>query len=263
MKKLFENIHVDHEFADWVKSLTGCDGGNLQGEYYFCGIEPGTGGQESEPMLYITPTIPGYMTKSGLGIPSWTNIADTGGFRIDENRTKVRFDQKVAKLYLTIKKREHDLKSVGDFILNELSTREGDTFKFNLYPLSFKSHHDILWHEAHFKLTGLPTKALYRAYCQLVRFPIFRSLVEEYSPKAVICFGRQYARDFGMAFGGQIHGYGQLPEKIASGSKKIIHLQINNKKTQLFILPFLSGVHGVNSSQEIDDYAKIIREASL
>ncbi|HBD94970.1 MAG TPA: hypothetical protein DC057_12440, partial [Spirochaetia bacterium] len=37
------NLEVKQSFQEWAKSFAGCDGGNINGQYWFCGIEPGCG----------------------------------------------------------------------------------------------------------------------------------------------------------------------------------------------------------------------------
>jgi hypothetical protein len=95
---MLKGLKPKTEFTKWAKSLSGCDGGNLKSEYYFCGIEWGTGGEENlVPKLFDNDPV----GKAGnLAIPGWTNQEDQAGFFINEKRKTVRFDQKIAKLYL-------------------------------------------------------------------------------------------------------------------------------------------------------------------
>lgn len=259
------NFTVDKNFALWAKSLSGCDGGNIKGKYYFCGIEWGTKEKENlKPAL--NPVEVAYRAENGMEIPAWVRSKEEPGYFIQDNITSVRFDQKIAKLYLAIKDQPSGKEDYKKFIMEKLLLANGDTFKLNLYPISFHSHHDHLWKKPHYDLTGISTKALYRSWCQIERFPLFRKIVADYSPKAVICVGRQYINDFILAFGGHslVHQKRETKKIVQKSENKtrekwIEYLPINGGKTQLFILPFLSGVHGLNANDDIDATGKFIR----
>lgn len=128
----------------------------------------------------------------------------------------------------------------------------------NLYPIAFHNDNDELWRKWLYEKTGLPTKPLYQAWCQLERFSEIKSWVEQNSPKAIICTGTTYLPEFLMAFDGQESVFvDPNEERLIRGN--LFWKSINKKKTILFITPFL-GTGGLRSDAQIEECGIKIKE---
>ncbi len=224
-------ITANKDFSEWAVGYSGCDGGNISGSIWFCGIELGGGDAEGN-LLFEPVTTPPFIG--------------------DNDREKFKTNQynwKVLKLYSTIL-------GGGPAVYKRISEetrafyKSSDTFKMNLYPIAFHNESNELWEEWHFRKTGLPTKPLYQAWCQLNRFPSIMNWVFENSPKAIICTGTTYLREFLMAFSGPENIFSQINEVPLDG-RYLFWKKINQDKTILFITPFL-GQGGLKSDAQIE-----------
>ena len=137
---------------------------------------------------------------------------------------------------------------------------DSDLFKLTLYPLSFPAEDDNLWEEWGFEKTGLPTKPLYRAWCQIRRFAKFTEWTRHYAPKLVIGTGLSHDKDFVMAF----DWISQFFKSVAATktetvlNKSLKWLPINYGRTILTIVPFLGGWHGLNSDMQLTAFGQRI-----
>ncbi|MFZ5796849.1 MAG: hypothetical protein ACOY3O_00335 [Thermodesulfobacteriota bacterium] len=240
------NISVTSEFEKWAKGFSGCDGGNLEtGKIWFSGIEWGLG---------FDSTAFNFDKYPSEKIEEW----------LDDYRDTFRkspFDRGVVQLYSVMTGNK-----VGDYLKvakeEKVFARDSKLFKMNIYPLAFKRDGDELWNEGWYKITGLPTKSTYRAWCQQHRFPEIKKWVEKYNPKVVIASGVSYKADFLMAFAGpeQLYTLSKIvPESIAEG-REFFWCEINNGKTILVIIPFLTGRWGLNSYDLIEKFGSRISE---
>ncbi len=76
-------------------------------------------------------------------------------------------------------------------------------FKMNLFPVA--SSNENQWNEHVQNITGFNSKEDFRKWCRgsldsKNRFAEIRNWVECYRPKLIICFGRNYVKDFKKAF---------------------------------------------------------------
>lgn len=70
----------------------------------------------------------------------------------------------------------------------------------NLYPIAFRRADDKYWDEYISKLTNFKSKEDYQRWCADKRFKKMRNRVTEFSPSAIICFGKSWIDDFSHAF---------------------------------------------------------------
>jgi len=234
-------INVKKEFEEWAKGLAGCDGGNPDGSIWFCGIEWG-GGDDVEQVSF-----------NKIDKPVWDDD------RLKEF-SKYQYDRKVAKIYSTLLGRD-----IGEYkevaFDKRLFSSHSDLFKLNLYPISFHHDADELWDQRWYERTGLPTKSIYRAWCQINRFKTFQDLVVKHSPKLIIATGSSYKTDFIMAFESAEAIYcPDIKEVVLPEKRKMFWLEINKGQTILAIIPFLGTRYGLNSDGLLRDASKKIEE---
>jgi hypothetical protein len=233
-------IKETEQFSLWAKGYSGCDGGNIDGAIWFCGIE--YGGNEDEKSFKFNDV------SQPMEIPD----DEREGF------LKFQYNIKVAKIYTAIL--GEDVSRYFKTVLRDkLFAQESHAFKMNLYPISFHHDSDDLWQEWLFRKTGLPTKSIYKAWCQLYRFPEIRKWVKNYSPKLIITTGITYQNEFIMAFDGvETIFKGTLNTKNLSG-RDFVWSYINENKTVLAITPFFGGRYGLNSDKLIQDFGNEIQ----
>ena len=238
-------IKAKTEFKEWAEGFSGCDGGNLKGPIWFCGIE--YGGDESEGSLKF----------EKLEEPPEI----TEAYRLEF--VKYQYNQKVLKIYAAMLNRE--LKDYRDLCIKEGAfAKDSELFKLNLYPIAFHNDSDSLWEKWLCEKTGFPTKPIYRAWCQINRFKFFYDLVQKYSPKIIIGTGRAYKNDFLIAFGGidnVFENSGNIKaENIDDSRLSFEYAIVNNGKTILVISPFLGGRYGLSSDVQIESFGRKISE---
>lgn len=181
-------------------------------------------------------------------------------FISDEERRKVlreQYNVKVAKLYAAL--RGDPLDKYHEIAMEQhLFGPSSDFFKMNLYPIGFRSDGDELWEQWIYNKTGLPTKSLYRAWCQLNRFPRFRDRMRESTPRLIIGTGSSYRDDFMIAFSGveELFSKELTDEKVLD--RRILWTLINGDETILAITPFLGGRYGLNSDELIKECGRIL-----
>ncbi|EIC20959.1 hypothetical protein Thi970DRAFT_04639 [Thiorhodovibrio frisius] len=230
------------DFEKWAKGFSGCSGGNIKGDYWICGIEWA-----------------GSLNESDL---KFNDVTSPSAWKDDQKyrkwQLKSRYNQNALKLYAAmLDKTVTDYRQIG-LASNGPFTRKSNTFKMNLYPISFRKDLKKLWTTWLPNKTGLPTKACYQKWCRDNRFPVIRGWVEEHSPKVIIGTSRDYMDDFVLAFGGKnafqenIRKIKEQGEDIGAG-RKLNWLELDGKskgnRTLLVVTPFLGAQQGLNSNQ--------------
>lgn len=230
-------FEATEKFSKWALGYSGCDGGNIDGTIWFCGIE--YGGNEDESKFEFTDV------SQPLDVPDEQR----------KNFLRYQYNQKVAKIYAAI---------CGEAVANysdvasrdKIFAKDSRAFKMNLYPISFHHDSDDLWQEWLYRKTGLPTKSMYRAWCQTNRFPEIRKWVKKHSPKLIVCTGITYQNEFIMAFDDVETIYkGKVNKKNLSG-RDLVWVDINEGKTILAMLPFLGGRYGLNSDKLLQSFGE-------
>jgi hypothetical protein len=243
-------MSINQEFARWAVGFSGMDGGNLNAPIWISGIEWGGGG---------TPTLlPNRFCheQDGRWIPCWNDT-----FRqMEPQYTTYQFDQKVAKILFYIFGNAVACNNYTDYMRRFLYTQNGHCFKLNLYPLSAQNTSPDLWDQHYYKLTGLPTKILYWAWCAENRFPFIKSLVEQYSPKVILATGSSFRRDYILAFAKpeQIFQQGQI-HHLANDQLSVEEIIVHGDHTHLLITPFL-GQGGIMADADLQALATIIQQ---
>lgn len=221
-------LNAVDKFSTWATSYAGCDGGNISGNFWFCGIE--FGGNKDPKTIDMSPIITP---------PSVSDKRRKNSFV-----RKSRYNQNLLRLYSYILGLGGDYGAlVKNYPAFSISSNE---FKLNLYPIGFPDDGVGNWSYEHFQKTGLLSKRLYQAWCQMHRFPKLNELQKENNPSIIVCTGISYAIEFFMAFGNKKAVFEH--NNIDLGNKKTLKwCRGNEGKTLVFVTPFLGGRHGLNS----------------
>ena len=141
-----QTMTATSEFATWATGFSGCDGGNLKGSIWLCGIE--YGGREADATFeFIDVTHPGY-----FGDPSIWNGCDVDDF------LKYQYNWRAAKLLSAFAGYTDMAKYAKFFQDHHCFRQEGSYFKLNLYPIAFRSTATTHWRPWLAEKTGLSSR---------------------------------------------------------------------------------------------------------
>lgn|GEM_PF-457665 len=227
-------MSVTSAFEKWAKGFSGCDGGNLKGDVWFCGIEWGLGKDHPiDEELKADRSKPPQEYRSPEEILKYPNV----GIRLIKLITAMRGG------------------SVQEYSRIAFETpfpfhKQSQYFKLNLFPVACKDT-QAPWTEALKEATGFPTKAECLQWCRRNRFPEMRFWVEKGKPKLIVGFGARWEADFRKAFGfGASKGTTETVE-----GQKLIWMQ--NDDSILAIIPFLGWQGGLlNRDDSIQAFGK-------
>lgn len=237
------------QFNKWACGCSGMDGGNPNGDLWFCGIEYG-GASNEHDFADLKKEIASF---TGETIPSATaEMRSTTNFNHQLN-------QKIAKVACRYYAKGKDPMA---FLREELCDIESSSgvFKMNLYPINFRSVDSTQWSDQHRLITGFSDKLQYKAWCIKNRFPALNRLVQRFSPKVLICFGLNHYLDFLLAFDGAIPVDMQEVTLEAEPVKTARYTWINNNSTLFLVVPFL-GQGGLMSDISLHALADFARNA--
>jgi len=242
---------IPENFRNWACSYSGCDGGNPDADIWLCGIEWGGGSQGD----YYSDSLP-------AEIKAGTVTLEESKFDWKDS-VSYTYGRSFAKLFTAIKE-----KPVADYKDLALNTWDGsELFKLNLYPIAFDSTDHALWNENRMaNLTGFDEKNLFQTWCFMNRFPFFSKLRAEKKPKLIICTGVSYLRDFFVCFGGTQDNNGHIEyddivpmfETNKASTRRYYWVKLD-EDTTLVVIPFFSGIHGLNSDYLLQEMGKRIR----
>lgn len=181
---------VRQDFLEYVSSFSGVDGGDINAQYWFVGMEWADWGDEGITKYYKNDKwIP-------VEKPEYTNIDIE---ERDENDKEIwKFEKKLNKLYQQITKSKNGSK---------IFSSNSDSFKLNLFPLPFKGNDDKrkkgIWseNEPYRELTGFCSFKSYQDGVIKARQKCFDNLLKLTDrPKTIFCFGTGYKNFFAEAF---------------------------------------------------------------
>jgi hypothetical protein len=221
-------------FEKWATGFSGCDGGNLRGPIWFCGIEWGTG----EDLDLETEL------RSSVSSPPQRYRCPEDLFRDPVSGRPYPFDAKLLKLIGAMRgDRVAEYKRVAyerPFPFH----KDSKYFKLNLFPIPFRKVDPGLWTDKYKLLTGLPTRAAYLQWCRERRFPGIREWTELGQPRLVVGIGRSCTSDFRAAF-----GFTGPETRVTIADRELIWM--SNGKAALAIIPFLGYQKGSLNSDNL------------
>ena len=236
------------EFKKWALGWSGCHGGDIsEGSIWICGIE--WGGQYNNPQELrnefnrdVSKPPDGYCAKEG-------NFAS-------------QFDIAVFKIINAFNGEDIQSKYYRDLPFKPFVKGEKGFFKLNLFPLAFSSTDPALWTACYKDATGFKMKDEYKDWCRINRFVKIKKWVEDYKPKAVICFGNtETYDDFLLVFNGS--NTNKLKDRgitFKNNERKLYFTELNNMYMYLIICPFPLYPNGLNSDGLRQKCGEIISE---
>lgn len=221
------------KFADWAVQPSAGGFGDPAGSIWFCGIEPGSARS---------------VNKGAEGDFERLKRAVAGGaeplrpYDWDVN-LRHRFGLWQAKLLTAIADKPQDS--------HRTACRNVRLLKLNLYPVALADSRDHRWSEREFaSVTGLPTKALYRAWCEGVRFPMLARLVAEHRPRLIVGSGLSFVERFVAAFGGAT-GVSRWRGVQFEAGLRFYAIDLAGGATHLAVIPFYGKPGALNSDDMV------------
>jgi hypothetical protein len=178
-------------FAKWASGFSGCDGGNLRGSVWFCGIEWGAG-QDHDLATEL---------RHSVSSPPQLYESHEDVLRDRVSGKHYPCNVKLLKLIAAMRGQQ-----VAEYRRVAQETPfpfhcDSDYFKLNLFPVAFQKVDPQLWNDKYKSATGLATREEYLEWCREHRFPQIRSWMALGQPKLVVGVGSSCKDDFRQAFG--------------------------------------------------------------
>lgn len=221
-------MSINKKFARWAINPKAGMFGDPNGDYAFCGIEPGRQGDSKIDKDELK-------KKNKVLIPNIShNERKLGHFGPDDVSYKKwpvgYWISKIITLleYGSFKNDEEWKRKSSIYQKESLFLRDGCVFQMNLYPLPFSRVKS--WKETGAsKLTGFKEKRDYQCWCCRERYPRMRKFfLQDCTAHCLICFGEKNWSEFALMLG--------IPAP--SKTKDVCHMnKIRGKK--VFFIPFL------------------------
>lgn len=223
---------VTEKFKNTALSFAGCDGGNLQSEIWFCGLE--WGGAQREQ---LDPAI------DENNIYSWSHDEFDGSWL-------AQYNQKICWFLWYFHNLEwNNGENSGIFVKRHhilYSQKEnGIGFKMNMLPIGFPNRKSINWNETLQQLTGLNSFEEYRKWCIIHRGELFRKIVRKYQPKVIVCTGITEVNNFMQFFTCNTEYQTNTTEQY-----KFYYTKYEN--TLICVVPFFGSPSGINSYKKME-----------
>ncbi len=230
------------EFKKYLQSFAGCEGGNLNSEIWFFGLEWGLDAQDDE--LDLTPIyeMDSWKEKDNIS-PKEYNDYPLGKF----NQKVIWF---LSYFYnFDLGQGTKDYRNLAKEY--EICYPKGKGFRANFYPIGFKNRQSTLWTDNLKLSTGLNSFEEYRQACVGYRGEFFRQKIDEYNPKYIICTGLNDVAYFIEGLTGQKQYFTEFTQ-----DKQKIHYA-KYKNTLVFVVPFFG--RPVNSYEKMKNLVEKIK----
>lgn len=233
------NHLTNQRFAEWATQPSAGGLGDPAGRIWFCGIEPGSYEGDFEALA--------------RAVDNGAQPLEAYGW---DTNLRHRFGLWQAKLLTAIADRPDGA--------HRTACRDVRLLKLNLYPVALPDSRDHRWKERDFaSVTGLPTKALYRAWCEAVRFPVLAHLVADHRPRLIVASGLTYVERFISAFGG-VTGVSRWREIELDDGARFYSIDLAGGATNLAVIPFYGKPGALNTDDRVTEMGKRIhREAGI
>ncbi|MBQ4838491.1 hypothetical protein [Pseudoalteromonas luteoviolacea] len=225
-------------------SLAGMDGGNINAKLWFSGLE--WAGKDEAITLEVTrPTYSENTLSVPYLSPDWK--------RKNPNFYKWQFDQKIAKIICRVLDYKGAYK---EYMQDHYCNSNSNEFKLNLFPLPCNDLQS--WDKEHIAITNTKIKYHYQTHCSNNRFKLFASLVKQYKPSVIVCFGTRFLEEYKMAFWGNGEPEMLSDErfKLSKGKNEIYIFKARRLPT-LIICPFLG--RNLVANIELEELGDIIK----
>src|SRR2546428_1622269 len=159
-------MNVTRDFERWATAFSGCNGGNLHGAIWFCGIEWGTGKDHE------------------IGEELRKNVSKPQ--QIYQSLEDISKNAATGKLYpygVKLIKLIRAMRLSDDYTTPFPFHRQAQFFQLNLVPIAFKEVDTQLGIDRHRMATGLPARDAHVQRGREYRLPQMRSWVQHGNPK--------------------------------------------------------------------------------
>ena len=221
------------KFADWAVQPSAGGLGDPAGRVWLCGIEPGSARGVHDGAVGDFDRLRKAVANGAQALRPYDWNANLSH----------RFGLWQAKLLTAIADKPGGT--------HKTACREVRLLKLNLYPVSLPDTRDHRWAEHDFAvLTGLPTKALYRAWCEAERFPVLARLVAEHRPRLIVCSGLSLVERFIAAFAGT-GGVSRWREVTLDQGIRFYAIDLAGGSTHLAVIPFYGKPGALNTDDMV------------
>lgn len=209
-------------------SFLGMDGGNIDSEFWLCGVEFGSDLSVMEK--YYKKTVRSY-SKNGWEVPYRDQCPS--------EFMNSSFDRRLAYFYSTLFiKNEQPTKNEIDEILNDnLYNQNSKIFKLNLYPLSKP---DLSWDKEIEEYLEISKEEYYDSIFKN-RISFIKELVKTYSSRTVICFApTNFSELYIDVFFKDNENLNYIKDQTTLKNNREAKIKvISNQHIKLIIVPFL------------------------
>lgn len=231
---------VTEKFKEMALSFAGCDGGNLQSEVWFCGMEWGGSQDNAEKVASEF--------DAQLKPSSWQDEAFKGSW-------DAQYNQKVCWFLHYFYELPWEGMSYKNFVESYkimYGDSDGYGFKMNMLPIRFKSRQSIDWEKELVEVTGFTSFDAYREWCVEHRSTFFKRLIAENQPKVVLCTGVMEKENFFRFFTGK-----EDFDAIECDGFSLFHTWLGD--TLICVTPFFGGAKGINSYSKMESLVRAVK----
>lgn len=236
------------------ESFLGMDGGNIESDTWFCGVE--FGGSTEQMSTYYENYIKFYK-KGPFEIPYRLDCPD---FFINST-----FDRFLTAMYLNLFKNFKftntiDTSLISDVLKNELYNKNSKIFKLNLFPIAKENTY---WDNKLTEELGYDKNVYYNSLFSK-RIVFFKKLVSQFKPKNIICFSPSgYTDYFIRAFINKRQTVNYSWDYFTNENGNEFKISIfETSDTKVIIIPFL-GRGNLNSYKNVNLMTNYLKKEYL
>lgn len=249
---------MSNHFRQLALSFYGSDGGNLDSEIWFCGLEWGGSldwkSDTTEKVIDPIGEESGYLVTSSTKHDYRQNISWSHGF---SDAVKNGVNQKICwflNYYYNLE--PVDTYRYDQFVVAHeicFNRPKGKGFKMNLFPLNAVSH-DVDWCDDCTQFTGFNNRSSYEIWCMIHHGIYYQTLLKRHQPKIVLCLGKSHAAKYYRFWDAE------LVDKTERnlGDVTIEFCQIPETESYLIVVPFFGGTYGINSGEKMRDLVELV-----
>lgn len=247
-------------FKKIAASFYGCDGGNLDSDFWFCGLEWGNDHTAIKTIFEVGDEDReiGYLPDDQQTIDFCQNVSWARSFKGAHTN---QYNYTICDFLNEFQnpKLENPLTDYEQFIIKNkilFNMKDGIGFKMNMFLLNSPKNKS-LWNEKHIKLTGFGTRKDYHQWCiNGERAQFFKGLIQQHQPQYLICTGISSDHEF-FTFFGCDHSTAQYASNEAV---RIVFSKIPNTQTNIIVVPFFGYYqHCINSFEKLQSLIQLIK----
>lgn len=254
-------------FKKIATSFYGCDGGNLDSDFWFCGLEWGGDFGKDDKSTELETTAEynpeeeqnrGYLPDDQQTIDFCQNVSWAKSF---SNAHCNQYNYTICEFLNEFQnpKLESSLTDYEQFIIKNkilFNMKDGIGFKMNMFLLNSPKNNSP-WNERHEQITGFDNRKDYHNWCiNGERAQFFQELIKQHQPKYLICTGISSDYEF-FSFFGCDHSTAQYS---SNKDVKIVFSKVPNTSTNIIVVPFFGYYqYCINSHEKLQSLIQLIK----